>query len=143
MLTIDDKTLSGSRSSGVMDAREGEQTSGGVSEESGPLSIDDLPAFYSPAELEQLAGQISQSLEHDHPKGQGGFAIPGFQEVSSSRHVTADARTSVAPSSSLQKSSNKGTAASNSSIKNDIINHSIHGIEWYVLRVLHIFGKAQ
>lgn len=34
-------------------------------------------------------------------------------------------------------------ATINSSIMNDIINHSIHGIEWYVLRVLHIFGKAQ
>lgn len=142
MLTIDDKTLSGSRSSGVMDAREGEQTSGGVSEESGPLSIDDLPAFYSPAELEQLAGQISQSLEHDHPKGQGGFAIPGFQEVSSSRHVTADARASVAPSSSLQKSSSKGTSTCN--LSRSIVNDKIHrSIEWYGLRVLHVFGKAQ
>lgn len=81
-----------------------DQGSGGMSEDSGPLSIDDLPAFYSPAELEHLAGQISQSLEQEHSKSQGGFAMPGFQEVSSSRHATTEARASVTtPSSSLQK----------------------------------------
>ena len=87
-----------------MDARQVDQGSGGMSEDSGPLSIDDLPAFYSPAELEQLAGQNSQSLEQEHSKSQGGFAMPGFQEVSSSRHATTEARASMpTPSSSLQK----------------------------------------
>lgn len=92
-----------------MDAGEGDQASGGPSGESGPMSIDDLPAYYSPAELEQLAGQISQSLEHAKAP-QGTFPVHRLH-VSSSRLVTTETRASVTstPSSSILKSGSKGT----------------------------------